>query len=53
VWNTIPLEAKGDGDLLKSLRVKNTKTGEEREIEANGLFYAIGESTRSSEAISK
>ncbi|KAF8315608.1 thioredoxin reductase [Clavulina sp. PMI_390] len=42
VWNTVPIEAKGDGKLLSHLRVKDTKTGEERDIEANGLFYAIG-----------
>ncbi|BGP73447.1 thioredoxin-disulfide reductase [Rhodotorula toruloides] len=42
LWNTIPLEAKGDGEVLTSLRLKDTKTNEERDLEANGLFYAIG-----------
>jgi thioredoxin reductase (NADPH) len=28
LWNTIPIEATGDGDLLNGLRTKNTKTGE-------------------------
>ncbi|KIO23045.1 hypothetical protein M407DRAFT_244940 [Tulasnella calospora MUT 4182] len=42
MFNTVPLEAKGDGDLLKSLRVKNVKTSEESDLPANGLFYAIG-----------
>jgi thioredoxin reductase (NADPH) len=37
-----PLEAKGNGDLLQHVRVKNVKTGEEKDLEANGLFYAIG-----------
>jgi thioredoxin reductase (NADPH) len=41
-WNTVPTEAKGDGDLLTHLRVKDTQTGEEKDMEANGLFYAIG-----------
>jgi thioredoxin reductase (NADPH) len=36
------VEAKGDGNLLNSLLVKDTKTGEERTIDINGLFYAIG-----------
>ena len=42
LWNTVPLEAKGDGDLLKSLSIKNLKTGEEKDLPVNGLFYAIG-----------
>ena len=31
------------GPLLKSVRVKNVKTGEERDINVNGLFLAIGQ----------
>lgn len=42
LWNTIPVEAKGDGNLLNSLVVQDTKTGEQRTIDINGLFYAIG-----------
>ncbi|PWN51784.1 thioredoxin reductase [Violaceomyces palustris] len=42
LFNTVPVEAKGDGDLLQQIRVKDTKTGEERDMDANGLFYAIG-----------
>ncbi|KAK9766001.1 thioredoxin-disulfide reductase [Basidiobolus ranarum] len=42
LWNTVPLEAKGDGKLLKSLTLQDTKTKESREMEVNGLFYAIG-----------
>jgi thioredoxin reductase (NADPH) len=42
LWNTTPIEAKGDGELLTALRLKDTKTGEERDLEVNGLFYAIG-----------
>lgn len=42
LFNTAPVEAKGNGKLLTHLRVKDTKSGEERDIEANGLFYAIG-----------
>ena len=42
LWNTIALEAKGDGDLLNALRTKNTKTGEISDLAVNGLFYAIG-----------
>lgn len=42
LWNTVPVEAKGDGNLLNSLLIKDTKTGEQRTLEINGLFYAIG-----------
>ncbi|QLG72040.1 hypothetical protein HG535_0C03940 [Zygotorulaspora mrakii] len=42
LYNHVALEAKGDGKLLNSLRVKNVKTNEERDLEVNGLFYAIG-----------
>jgi len=42
LYNTVGVEAKGDGKLLKSMAVKNVKSGEVRDIEANGLFYAIG-----------
>jgi len=42
LWNTIPIEATGDGDLLNGLRTKNSKTGEISNLAINGLFYAIG-----------
>ncbi|KAI9105438.1 YHR106Wp-like protein [Phlyctochytrium arcticum] len=42
LWNTIPVEAKGDGQLLKSLDIQDTKSKEIRSLEVNGLFYAIG-----------
>ncbi|KAI9355649.1 hypothetical protein DFJ73DRAFT_657910 [Zopfochytrium polystomum] len=41
LWNTVPVEAKGDR-VLKQLVVKNTVTGEESALDVNGLFYAIG-----------
>lgn len=42
LWNTVATECQGDGDLLNNLRIKNTQTGEERDLAVNGLFYAIG-----------
>ncbi|ORY01867.1 thioredoxin reductase [Basidiobolus meristosporus CBS 931.73] len=42
LWNTAPMEAKGDGSLLRSLTLQDTKTLETRDLEVNGLFYAIG-----------
>ncbi|KAJ6622717.1 hypothetical protein B0H10DRAFT_2174969 [Mycena sp. CBHHK59/15] len=41
LWNTVATECQGDGDLLRSLRVKNVVTGEEKHLPVNGLFYAI------------
>ncbi|KXS97542.1 hypothetical protein AC579_563 [Pseudocercospora musae] len=44
-WNTQGVEIKGDDGprgLMKSMVVKNNKTGETEEIQANGLFYAVG-----------
>ncbi|KAJ3002618.1 UNVERIFIED_CONTAM: thioredoxin-disulfide reductase [Siphonaria sp. JEL0065] len=42
VFNTVPLEAFGDGKLLKGLVVKDVTTSSTRTLDANGLFYAIG-----------
>lgn len=42
LYNTVPLEAKGDGKLLNVLKVKNVKSNEEYDLPVNGLFYAIG-----------
>ncbi|HUX20514.1 MAG TPA: thioredoxin-disulfide reductase [Spirochaetia bacterium] len=41
MWNTVATEAVGE-QFLTGVRVKNVKTGEEKLIEARGLFYAIG-----------
>ncbi|CAO3565648.1 unnamed protein product [Mortierella alpina] len=42
LFNTVPLECKGDGKLLQSLVLQDTVTKEVRTQEFNGLFYAIG-----------
>ncbi|KAF2857044.1 thioredoxin reductase [Piedraia hortae CBS 480.64] len=44
-YNTSPVEIKGgDGPrgLMTSLMIKDNKTGQMEEVEANGLFYAVG-----------
>lgn len=44
-YNTQGVEIKGDEGprgLMKSMVVRNNKTGAEEEIPANGLFYAVG-----------
>lgn len=42
MYNTQVLDVDGDGKILNSLKLKNTKTGENSNIEVSGLFYAIG-----------
>ncbi len=41
LWNTEAIEAEGD-NVLTHVRIKHNKTQEEKRLEANGLFYAIG-----------
>lgn len=41
LWNTILEDALGEG-VLTGVRVRNMKTGKPRDIEAGGLFFAIG-----------
>ena len=41
-WNTQGVEICGDGESVTHVRVKNNQTGEETDIPAGGLFYAIG-----------
>jgi thioredoxin reductase (NADPH) len=40
LYNTQAVEAKGDGRLMKQLVI--TTKGQQRTLEVNGLFYAIG-----------
>ena len=42
LFNTSPLEAKGDGKLLNALAVSDSKEGKQYDLQVNGLFYAIG-----------
>ncbi|TPX36754.1 thioredoxin-disulfide reductase [Synchytrium microbalum] len=42
LWNTVPIEAKGDGKLLKALVVEDVTSKTRRDLPVNGLFYAIG-----------
>jgi thioredoxin reductase (NADPH) len=41
LWSHVVTQAKG-ADFLEAVRVKDLKTGEERDIPAAGLFFAIG-----------
>lgn len=40
-WNTVVTDVLGD-DEITGLKLKDTLTGEEREMEVGGLFVAIG-----------
>lgn len=44
-YNTVAVEVtgeKGDRGLMTGLRIKDVISGEEQDLEANGLFYAVG-----------
>mgnify|MGYP002233412646 FL=1 len=41
VWNSDPVEIQGE-DMVKALLVKNKVSGEQRRIEADGVFIAVG-----------
>lgn len=41
IWNSVLTEIKGDG-VVKSARIKNTQTGENFEVETDGVFIFIG-----------
>ncbi|KAI1463177.1 thioredoxin reductase [Daldinia caldariorum] len=42
MFNTRGVEVKGDDKVMTHLVIEDTKTGKQRVLEANGLFYAIG-----------
>jgi thioredoxin reductase (NADPH) len=41
-WNTEAVDVYGEAGGMKGVRVRDRRSGEERNIEARGLFYAIG-----------
>lgn len=41
-WNTEPVDVFGENGLMTGLKLRDTKTGAERDLLAEGLFYAIG-----------
>jgi thioredoxin reductase (NADPH) len=48
IWDTVVEEVLGDTDAgVKGLRLKNVKTGEERDLEVGGFFVAIGHTPNS------
>lgn len=41
-WNTEPVDVFGEDNRMTGIKVRDTKTGEERDLYVKGLFYAIG-----------
>jgi thioredoxin reductase (NADPH) len=41
-WNTEPVDVFGENDRMTGVKLRDTKTGEERDLHVQGLFYAIG-----------
>lgn len=47
-WNTEPVNVFGSDNRLDGIKVRNTKTGQESELQVKGLFYAIGHTPNTS-----
>jgi thioredoxin reductase (NADPH) len=43
IWDSVVTEIKGDSKVT-SVKIKNVKTGEEKELKTDGVFVAIGHS---------
>lgn len=41
-WNSQPVDVFGTDGRLEGIKIRDTKTGEEKEIPVRGVFYAIG-----------
>lgn len=42
LWDTLPVEIKGNGGMLSALLTKNVKTEEQKELAVSGVFIYIG-----------
>jgi len=47
-WNTEAVDVVGENGRMTGVKVRNNQTGEEKEISAKGLFYAIGHTPNTS-----
>ncbi|MGD2180215.1 thioredoxin-disulfide reductase [Lusitaniella coriacea] len=47
-WNTEPVDVFGENNRMNGVKISNTQTGEVRELEVRGLFYAIGHTPNTS-----
>jgi thioredoxin reductase (NADPH) len=41
-WNSEPVDVFGENGRMTGVKLRDTKTGEERDLHVKGLFYAIG-----------
>src|SRR5919199_3975251 len=41
-WNSEPVDVFGENDRMTGVKLRDTRTGEERHLHVQGLFYAIG-----------
>jgi thioredoxin reductase (NADPH) len=41
-WNSEPVDVFGENGRMTGVKLRDTKTGEERNLHVKGLFYAIG-----------
>jgi thioredoxin reductase (NADPH) len=47
-WNTEAVDIFGDDNHMQGIKVRNNQTGEESNLSAKGLFYAIGHTPNTS-----
>lgn len=47
-WNTEAVDIFGDENHMQGIKVRNNQTGEESDLAAKGLFYAIGHTPNTS-----
>jgi thioredoxin reductase (NADPH) len=47
-WNTEPVDVFGENDRMTGVKLRDTKTGEERNLHVKGLFYAVGHTPNTS-----
>ncbi|MDY6902337.1 MAG: thioredoxin-disulfide reductase [Cyanobacteriota bacterium] len=47
-WNTEAVDIFGDENHMQGIKIRNNKTGEESNLAAKGLFYAIGHTPNTS-----
>src|SRR5581483_75740 len=46
-WNTVVAEVLGNGSKVSGLRLRDSTTGEESQLDVTGVFVAIGHDPRS------
>jgi thioredoxin reductase (NADPH) len=47
-WNTEPVDVFGENGRMNGVKVRDTRTGEERDVHVKGLFYAVGHTPNTS-----